>query len=309
MHRASTFDAENRLVASTVAGVNASYAYNGDGLRISRTEAGVATTYVWDVASGLPKILQDSAGNRYVYGLDRISRVSGTTEEFYLYDGLGSTTGLADGAGAVSGSRTYDVFGAIRSKTGTSPTEFTFAGQQVDSSGLQYLRARYYDRNTGRFISKDPLASGSTASVHPFVYANSNSVNQTDPSGLDPGDEPTPVPVPGANSAAGAKRCVKGFEECVNELAYVGGRKGQFYYRQVCTDYLRICFREVASGGRGVKFDRDGAKKRMEQMFRSAHQGRSNWISDVLDRIKLPATGSGGFLESPQMEGRFDCSP
>jgi RHS repeat-associated protein len=33
----------------------------------------------------------------------------------------------------------------------------SIAGEQVDSgTGLQYLRARYYDMATGRFISRDP---------------------------------------------------------------------------------------------------------------------------------------------------------
>ncbi|MCC6300054.1 MAG: hypothetical protein IT314_12205, partial [Anaerolineales bacterium] len=36
---------------------------------------------------------------------------------------------------------------------GTSP--FAFTGEQVDVSGLTYLRARYYASGDGRFISRD----------------------------------------------------------------------------------------------------------------------------------------------------------
>src|SRR5262245_37033288 len=46
------------------------------------------------------------------------------------------------------------------------------------SSGLLYLRARYYDPATQEFISRDPIGSG-----QPYVYAGGNPVNYIDPSG------------------------------------------------------------------------------------------------------------------------------
>lgn len=53
----------------------------------------------------------------------------------------------------------------MRAETGSSANEFTDTGEQVDSTGLQYLRARYYPSAalrpgipaTGRFLSQDPL--------------------------------------------------------------------------------------------------------------------------------------------------------
>ena len=58
----------------------------------------------------------------YLYGLDLISETnSGTSVTSYpLTDGLGSTTGLANSAGAVTDSYTYDVFGALPSNSGTT---------------------------------------------------------------------------------------------------------------------------------------------------------------------------------------------
>jgi len=153
-----SWDAENRMTASTIGGVNGSYAYDGAGLRRSRTLGGATVTYTWDLTGSLANVLRDSAGNRYVYGLDLISRTDGGgAQEYYLTDGLGSTTGLADGAGSVTDTYGYDVYGAVRARTGTSGQEFTFTGEQVDSSGLQYLRARYYDAASGRFVSRDSL--------------------------------------------------------------------------------------------------------------------------------------------------------
>jgi RHS repeat-associated protein len=59
-------------------------------------------------------------------------------------------------------------------------TRFTYTGEQTDASiGLEYLRARYYDAETGRFLSLDPLGDG-------YDYAYDNPVMFTDPSGLSP---------------------------------------------------------------------------------------------------------------------------
>ncbi len=138
------WDHENHLTSTAIGGTNGSYTYNGDGLRMSRTIGETTVDYVWDLSGGLPNILEDSQGNRYVYGLDLIARINGSTEEYYLADGLGSTVGLTDDTGEVSDTYEYDAFGNVRAETGSSTNEFTYAGEQVDSTGLQYLRARYY---------------------------------------------------------------------------------------------------------------------------------------------------------------------
>ena len=83
--------------------------------------------------------------------------------------------------GAVTGAYTYDAFGAfgaVRSHTGAG-TEWSFTGEQNDPTGLEYLRARYYDPATGRFLSRDPLPGG-----HPYVYAVNNPALLIDPLGL-----------------------------------------------------------------------------------------------------------------------------
>jgi len=75
-----------------------------------------------------------------------------------LADGLGSTMAVVDSTGVVQKSYQYDVYGEVTGGSGTLANEFGFAGQQTDATGLQYLRARYYDPGTGVFLSRDPLA-------------------------------------------------------------------------------------------------------------------------------------------------------
>ena len=156
---AYAWDAANRLAGTTIGGVTSSYGYNGAGLRTSRTIGGAALSYAWDLTGSMPNVLQDSAGNKYVYGLGLISATNGTNQQYFLSDGLGSTTAITDRAGNVTGTYTYDAFGAVRSQSGTT-TERSYTGEQNDPTGLEYLRARYYDASTCRFLSQDPLPQG-----------------------------------------------------------------------------------------------------------------------------------------------------
>jgi RHS repeat-associated protein len=60
------------------------------------------------------------------------------------------------------------------------------SGEQFDPDlGLYYLRARYYNPATGRFLSRDPLDGNAIdpASLHKYLYANGDPVNRIDPSG------------------------------------------------------------------------------------------------------------------------------
>jgi hypothetical protein len=119
---------------------------------MSRSSGGTTTTYVWDVAAGLPQVGQETTGsntNSYVYGLGRISVTDqGGTQTYFLADGLGSTIRLVDGTGAPVGDYRYDVFGPLMAHTGAS-TEFTYTGEQNDPNGLEYCAPATTSRARG----------------------------------------------------------------------------------------------------------------------------------------------------------------
>jgi len=101
---------------------------------MSHTVNGVPTSYIWDVAAGLPVILQDSEGNTYVYGLDLISRTDEDgVQTYYFSDGLGSTTTVADASGGVVSEYGYDVFGELRGQSGLPDDVMLFTGEQYDA--------------------------------------------------------------------------------------------------------------------------------------------------------------------------------
>ena len=75
----------------------------------------------------------------------------------------------------------YDVFGAIRSETGTSDNTRKFTGKEFDAdSNLYYYGARYYDPYIGRFTQRDPAGDG----VNWYAYTENNPLRFVDPTGL-----------------------------------------------------------------------------------------------------------------------------
>jgi RHS repeat-associated protein len=82
----------------------------------------------------------------------------------------------------------YDAFGMPITTTGTTPNNFLYSGEQFDSAlGIYYLRARYYNPATGRFLAMDPYAGYliQPATLHKYVYAQNDPVDGVDPTGRD----------------------------------------------------------------------------------------------------------------------------
>jgi RHS repeat-associated protein len=164
-----------------------SYAYNGDGLRVSQTITGKTSYLAWDTAEGLPLILNDGTDS-YIYGPNGLpfEQINTKEEPTYLHhDQAGSTRLLTSSTGTVVGSYTYTPYGATESHTGTATTPLGYDGQYTSSdTGLIYLRARVYDPATAQFLSRDPLTAVTGA---PYTYAGDNPLTYGDPTGLSSG--------------------------------------------------------------------------------------------------------------------------
>ncbi len=96
---------------------------------------------------------------------------------------------MTDEVGNKVRSTEYDPFGNWRAANGQANIQMLYQGQQQDpESNLYYLRARYYDPSTGRFISRDPVKGylNDPRTQNGYDYALSNPVNLSDPSGEYP---------------------------------------------------------------------------------------------------------------------------
>ena len=185
-----SWDAFGRMTGLYNSGTNASYVYNGDGVRISRTINGTATSYMQDLATDLPMVMAETTDAntlRYVNGLDLIAQVDGIGPTYYHTDGLGSTRVMTDNVGVQSATYTYDAFGTVRTQNGSGNNAFSFTGEQVDPEAeLVFLRSRYYDPTIGRFISRDRMAGIDKVpqSINRYVYVSNNPIMNIDRAGL-----------------------------------------------------------------------------------------------------------------------------
>jgi RHS repeat-associated protein len=177
------------------------FAYRGDGLRASRTAGGVTTNFTWDINAGLPVVLDDGA--QYLYGAGLEAMKQSGNWFYYLADGLGSTMAIVNASGTVQNSYAYDVYGKP-TVTGSLANEHDFAGQQTDATGLQYLRARYMDPETGTFASREPLAARPGWVQSETAYVGGNPANMTDRTGLCADGSPE---CEGASSSVGGGAC------------------------------------------------------------------------------------------------------
>ena len=189
------YDAANRLKSITQGSNVSSYSYNGLGDRVSQTNNGVTTNYSLDLNAGLTQVLsattndQQPATNYYLYGLGRIGEQQPSGFAYHLGDALGSVRQLVDASGVVQLTRSYEPYGTALASGGNANSAFGFTGEQIDSqSGFTYLRARYLDSQTGRFISRDTYAGNaqSPMSFNAWLYAHANAINLIDPSGQIP---------------------------------------------------------------------------------------------------------------------------
>ena len=101
---------------------------------------------------------------------------------------MGSVRQLTGLDEKVTDTYNYDAFGNLLGSPGPTPNNYLYRGEQYDSNlGLYYLRARYYNPQTGRFLSRDP-EDGKTLdprSLHKYLYAAGDPVNLFDPTGRD----------------------------------------------------------------------------------------------------------------------------
>jgi len=182
-----TYDAAGRLVGAQSITSTLVYTYNGDGLRVSRSANGTASTYAWDVADPLPQMLSEGA-SLYVPG---VGWWDGAAWTYILSDGLGSVRQLADAGGRVVQRYDYTPFGETLAAQGTWESALRYTGEYWDAdAGLVYLRARWYDPVLGRFVSADTivLEPGNPQSLNRYSYVLGNPLRFSDPGGHTPID-------------------------------------------------------------------------------------------------------------------------
>lgn len=195
------WDAADRLIGvDTPDGQRWRYRYDPLGRRTTKQrlspDGAVAelVEFAWDGDVLIEQVHTDAFGARHVVTWDHHPRSDAPVAQrergprgdgFYsvITDAVGTPTELVDGAGEVAWYGRRTLWGrhlpATHSKTSTP---LRFPGQYADDeSGLHYNVHRYYDPETARYLSQDPL--GLEAGPNPVAYP-ADPYAESDPLGL-----------------------------------------------------------------------------------------------------------------------------
>jgi RHS repeat-associated protein len=114
-----------------------------------------------------------------------VNAFSAGTPTYIHSDHLGSPVMATNADGSVKWQKRYQPFGSVMQKEDTD-NSVGFTGHVQDKTlDLNYMQARWYNPELGRFLSIDPVGyqDGNTHSFNRYAYANNNPYKYVDPDG------------------------------------------------------------------------------------------------------------------------------
>ena len=188
------YDYENRLVRYSNGTNNVEYIYNGIGERVAKIVNDVRTNFVNDPNRNYVQVLAETDGagtpqRIYRWGNELINQedFNSASRHYYLhYEISGSVCNLIDSNNAIVNDYRYDAFGGVTSKIEGISNDHQFHGEVLEEeTGLVFLRARYYDPEIGRFLTRDLIVGelANPRTLNPYVFTLNDPVNLRDPSG------------------------------------------------------------------------------------------------------------------------------
>ena len=201
-----------QLQSVTKDGLTASYTYDENGLRLSKTVNGVTTNIFrangqmvgMNSSDGKDMtFMLDGNGNVYGVHYDHYSSNQPKSETYYFaYNAQGDVIGIYEFSGRLMATYDYDEWGnctvnvlaadnnghAVDSPDHIAyANPFRYRGYFYDAeTGFYYLNSRYYDPGTGRFVNADGFAQTGQGMLdkNMFAYCENNPVNRSDFSGM-----------------------------------------------------------------------------------------------------------------------------
>jgi len=186
------YDKWNQLSSVTKDGATVTYKYDPNGLMYERTIGETKTRYYYFNSDLIAEGTVNADGSvtkkaSYIRGFGLIARIDASGEKFYyLTNGHGDIVEMRSSSGGVVNKYKYSIWGTVTNIQETVPNSFKYAGEfWDDATGLQYLRARWYDPSIGRFINKDTYEGqvDNPLTLNLYTYVANNPMRYYDPTG------------------------------------------------------------------------------------------------------------------------------
>lgn len=184
------YDAYDRLIrVDKNDALETRYDYDAMGRMIERKTSTNEKRFIYLGESRLMSFPSD-----YVYQMTRYYTLNGMVVasyddnedewDYYHFDHIGSVRFKTDESNHIEMENNYEPFGPEDLTSGDS--EFKYAGKYEDGRvDLYYFGARFYDPETGRFITKDPAGIDPTnpQTLNEYAYCLNNPHKYVDPEG------------------------------------------------------------------------------------------------------------------------------
>jgi len=179
---------EGWLDSVKVGSTGIKFLYDADGrLTAKRVNGNFVSWFLWDGTNLLAELsgTRDAVVTEYsYYGIDALHAVIKQPSGQRLYarmDGLGNVLAFTDTSGSIQSSYVYGDWGGSSQGADGNRARWKDAlwmGPEID---LYYMRNRWYEPHTGRFLSEDPI--GLAGGINNVAFAGNDPVNGADPTG------------------------------------------------------------------------------------------------------------------------------
>ena len=187
-----TWDAENRLIVAEKTGQRLEFKYDYASRRVEKKVIEGETTtkterFVYDGNLQIEKLnaLDSNAiEKKRIWGAEGkvIADINSSDTSFYaLGDENKNITEYIDASGTIQGHYEFSPFGKVTVASGSNPDDFDFrfSSEYFDQeAGLVYYNFRYYDSETGRWLSRDPIEEKGGWNI--YVFCLNNAINLID---------------------------------------------------------------------------------------------------------------------------------
>ena len=173
------YDFESRITSVSKSGMTTnSYTYNGLDARVGAVDSGGTRAFRRAGVGATSAVLGDGFAD-YTPGGEVRGGVKKTS-----HGGMKNQDMQTNSPGSIAASKMFDAFGNVVSGSGSWSGPYGYGGDygyqgDVDT-GWRLLGHRYYDSDTGRFLTRDPAKDGRNW----YSYCGNNPISGADPSGL-----------------------------------------------------------------------------------------------------------------------------